>query len=146
MDALELLKSDHQRISDLFDQFKNTNGLQGQKEIYRSIHRELSVHSHMEETTFYPAFRNYPEFNALITQSFDDHRKLKALLEEIRSIRDPGQFQSKVHELMDSVLSHVQVEENELFPKVRQLMKRPERETLGRHLQAARDERLEAAA
>jgi hemerythrin superfamily protein len=145
MDALELLKSDHQRINSLFDQFRNAAGFQDQKQIFHSIQFELNSHGWVEETTFYPVFRNYPEFKELVTHSLEDHGRMKSLLREIPQIRDPGLFQSRVQELMETVRAHVLEEETSFFPKVRQLMKRTERETLGRHLQAARHEQTQAA-
>jgi hemerythrin superfamily protein len=151
MDALELLKSDHDRVKSLFEQFKSTNGLQAQKHIFKSIRQELEIHTYIEETIFYPAFRNFQDFQELLDDAYTEHKavkeKLNALVSDIegRTEIPTEEFTMRVSEIIDSVLEHVEMEEEELFPMVRKQMKRPEREQMGRHLQAAKDEQREAA-
>jgi hemerythrin superfamily protein len=144
MDALDLLISDHNRVKGLFEQFRTTNGKQGQKTIFENIRSELEAHAQMEETVFYPTFRKFDDFDDILEESLKEHQKMKNLLEECQQAVAGDGFQSKVEELISAVEHHVQEEEGEFFTKVRNVMKRTEREQLGRHMQAAKDEILAA--
>ncbi len=153
MDALELLKTDHERVNGLFEQFRTTTGFQGRKQIFMNIYEELETHANVEETIVYPAFRNYPEFKELLDRSYKDHdtvkQELRSLLDQLERGEariDIDDFTNRVNRLADSVNKHVTEEESELFPLVRQHLRRPERERMGRHIQAAKDERREQAA
>jgi len=52
MDALELLKQDHQKVKGLF---KETEGAENsrKKQLFNQIDTELEIHAHIEETVFY---------------------------------------------------------------------------------------------
>jgi hemerythrin superfamily protein len=151
MDALELLNSDHNRVKNLFEQFKSTNGLQAQKHIFMNIHQELEIHTYLEETIFYPAFRNFPDFQDLLDDAYAEHKEVKEMLNALgtdiegRAEITTEDFTRRVSKIIDSVLEHVEMEEEELFPMIRKQMKGPEREQMGRHLQAAKAEQRGAA-
>lgn len=137
MDALDLLKTDHDRVNSLYGQFKNESGRQQKALLFENIRNDLEAHALVEEQVFYPSFRNYPEIKERIDHSFEEHAQVKTMLREISALADGSpEFDSKVDELMERVSHHVQEEENELFPMVRRVMKRGERERLGRHMQA----------
>ena len=53
MNAIELLKEDHDRVSRLFQKVKaNEDG--DNAELAQQISEELQIHTHIEETIFYP--------------------------------------------------------------------------------------------
>jgi hemerythrin superfamily protein len=139
MDALELLKSDHGRIKSLYAQFTATGGRQKQLLIFRSLQNEIESHLSMEETVFYPAFRNYPDFEQSLLSSTKEHQEVKAILGQISELSsDSPDFIGKVDLMMQALDAHFQLEESEFFTSVRKTMKRAEREQLGRYMQAAK--------
>ncbi len=116
-----------------------------------NIYEELETHTHVEETVIYPSFRNFPEFSDLLKSSYEEHARVRKLLnsvfDDLRSTDGrPDQFVERVEAIEREVMAHVRTEETEFFPRVRHQMKRREREQLGRHVQAAKDERRERAA
>jgi hypothetical protein len=50
MDALELLKKDHQKVKELFEQGQQTKDKKQQKQIFKEIKSELETHARIEET------------------------------------------------------------------------------------------------
>jgi iron-sulfur cluster repair protein YtfE (RIC family) len=141
MDALDILKTDHDRVKSLYEQLKKISGRQEQVLLFESIRNELQIHTRIEESVFYPAFKNYPDFKDIIDQSYEEHRQVRDLLKNAQTQPQGGQdLLNQVETLMSHVEQHVQEEETELFPMVRKIMKRSEREKLGRHLQAAKSE------
>lgn len=143
MDALDILKSDHERMNSLYDQLKTASVAQERKKLFGQLHSELLAHTQVEETVFYPAFKNYPDFQSILSDSYEDHRNIR---NRLKKVSDDGiEDTQEIDSIMRLVTDHFEREENELFPMVRKLMKRSERETLGRHLQAAKSEPAAAA-
>lgn len=139
MDALDVLKSDHEKVRSLYEQIKTDSAPTG---LMAQLREELTRHARIEETVFYPAFKNYPEFRGILGNSYADHREIK---NRLRQLEDNGVDLPALEMLMSKVEEHAQEEERTLFPMVRKLMKRSEREVLGRHLIAAKSESAEAA-
>ena len=54
MDALELLKQDHQEVKELFEQGEGKEG-KDLKDVFMRIKKALDTHARIEETVFYPA-------------------------------------------------------------------------------------------
>lgn len=147
MDVLEILKADHDKVKRLFNQFEETDNEKHRLALFRTIRNELTTHTFVEETVFYPAFRRYDEFKSWLDQAQAEHGQMKTFLKEMGAMSSIGseEFAEKFESLKEEVEHHVSDEENDFFPKVRKLMKRPEREALGRHVEAARQEKAEAA-
>lgn len=147
MDAIELLKLDHERIKSLFRQIRLETGSQQRILLFANIRYDLENHTYIEETVFYPAFKKYPQFRNLLELSYEEHHAVKDLLSQITALVKAGEhFGDKLEELIAHVDEHVEEEETEFFPRVRQVMKRSDREVLGRHMSAAKNEHTEEAA
>lgn len=145
MNALELLKSDHDRVNDLFDQVQQVDQVKDKRRIFQEIRQELEMHAHIEETVFYPAFADRPEFKDLIEQSYEDHLEVKELIQEISGLRDENEFEDCVDDLIDCVQDHVEEEEDELFPRIRTALSEDELNELGTRLQSSKQSVPKAA-
>ena len=152
MDAIELLKKDHAKVTELFQRFNGGGGLTGmvrrvtgsvperqRRQAADQVCRELDVHAQIEEEVFYPGVRalNDDKLNKMLTEAFQEHATVKRQVATIRNGigRDPD-LQEKMNELQSCVDHHVREEENEMFPRVELLMDEPRRSELGRELQA----------
>jgi hypothetical protein len=136
MDALELLKQDHHKVKNLFEQAENTEGSELEK-ICEQIKTELELHAHIEETVFYPAMEKYDELKDMVQESREEHQEIKTLLQEISS--DDEELESKLEELMETVEHHAEdEEEGEMFPKILEIVDKQELERLGEQLQTAK--------
>jgi hemerythrin superfamily protein len=138
MNALELLKADHQRVSELFDQLHQADDIDQKRDIFDAIREELTVHADIEENYFYPLFKSKEGFEDLIEESLDDHSEMKDLIEEIESLDDDSELEDRFDELQEVVEDHVTEEENELFPKVRKVMDEDALAKLGEEMMAAK--------
>jgi hemerythrin superfamily protein len=144
MDALNILKADHDKVDELFKQLEGEQSRSQKLALFNRIRDELLTHAHVEETVFYPAFSRYPEFEEPLADAYRDHEAMKALLEEIRSLKDDLRLNAKLTELIQSVRGHAQDEESRFFALVRRTLRRSEREQLGRHLMSARQQQAAA--
>jgi hemerythrin superfamily protein len=147
MDALELLKQDHQKVKELFKQGQQTEDKKQQKQIFKEIKSELETHARIEETIFYPAMEEHDELKDMVLESLEEHRQMKTVLRELGKLSASSErFKPKFKVLMDDVKHHAEEEEEgKMFPKIRKLIKGDELAQLGEELEAAKHKRLRKA-
>ena len=141
MDALALLKKDHQTVNRLFDRFEKKPS----KAIADKFVRELAIHAAVEEQLFYPAIRQAAQQEELeeadekVLEALEEHHVAKWLLAEVEKLdMDDERFEAKCSVLIESVRHHVKEEEGPLFRLVRRLIAREQLEALGRAMQSAK--------
>jgi len=143
MDVLEALKQDHDKLKRLFARLREADNDRQRYSVFRTIKSELELHAFVEETVFYPAFRNYDSLREKVAEGFERHARIRDSLERMSNAG--AEFSSQLETLEEEALHHFGEEEDRFFAEVRRLLRRPEREALGRHLEAARHEKMEAA-
>jgi hemerythrin superfamily protein len=147
MDALELLKQDHQKVKELFKRGQQTEDKQQQKQIFKEIKSELETHARIEETIFYPAMEEHEELKDMVLESLEEHKQLKTILRELGKLSASSErFKPMFKVLKDDVEHHAEEEEEgKMFPKIRKLIKGEELKQLGEELEAAKNKRLRKA-
>ena len=147
MDALELLKTDHKTVKQLFKKAEGNNNEKQQKKLFEQIKTELETHTHIEETVFYPAVAKIDELKDMVLESLEEHKQVKTLLREMENLtEDSEKFEPKLKVLMENVEHHAEEEEEgKMFPKVRKLMDTETLEQLGEELEAAKNKQLRKA-
>ena len=139
MNALEVLKQDHQKVKGLFQEIRHATDEAKRKELFDKIDTELEIHAHIEETVFYPAIEEHEEFKDMVAEALEEHKKAKTLLDELEELgADNHDFGSKLQLLMEAVEHHVEEEEREMFPKIRDLLEEDGLEQLGQDLESAK--------
>jgi len=111
-DAIALLKEDHRKVEELFEQFEKAKGDGRKEELARQICLELSVHTALEEKIFYPACDGKVD-EELLNESYVEHDAAKLLIAEIDAANGESDeyFDSKVKVLQEEIEHHVQEEE-----------------------------------
>jgi hemerythrin superfamily protein len=139
MNALDILKQDHQKVKGLFQEIRKDFDRGRQKELFDKIDTELEIHTHIEETVFYPAVDEHEEFKDMIAEALEEHQEAKSLLDELEELgADDHDFGSKLQQLMEAVEHHVEEEEGEMFPKIEEVFDEDELEQLGQELESAK--------
>lgn len=119
-DATVLLKTDHQLVSDLFDEYEAAYSNAKKKQIANQICRELTVHAQIEEEIFYPAVKRAMKDKELIPEARVEHATLKSLASQLEDMEpDDEMFDAKVKVMHEYVKHHVKEEQNEIFPKAK---------------------------
>ena len=142
MDAITLLKNDHKTVEDLFRRFEQA-GERAYVEKRRLVDRiieELSRHAAIEEQLFYPTTRaTVPDTQDIALESIEEHHIVKWELQELEDM-DPHdeRFDAKVAVLIENVRHHVEEEESEYFPKVRDELGRNDLQELGDRMEEVR--------
>jgi hemerythrin superfamily protein len=147
MDALELLKQDHKKVKELFEQAEGMEDGKEQKEIFKQIKKELETHTRIEESIFYPAMQKHQELKDMVLEAIEEHKQVKTLLREMDDLaKDSDKFEPKLKVLMENVEHHAEEEEEgKMFPKVRELLDKAALEELGQELEAAKGKKSQAA-
>jgi len=134
MDAIAVLKRDHEEVERLFRQFEKLTerAHRSKQKIVMKIIRELAIHAAVEEMLFYPAVRTaalkanvrtLKEAADTVLESLEEHHVVKWTLSELEKMKpEDERYDAKVQVLMESVRHHVEEEQEELFPKARRLL------------------------
>jgi hemerythrin superfamily protein len=136
IDALELLRQQHDEVEDLMEQIENADG--DEKEaLFEEMADKLAAHATIEEKIFYPSVMESKTRDALI-ESTEEHLSIKRLLADMIELEvDDEHFDAKLKVLKEQVRHHAHdEEEDKLFPKVRRLMSADELAALGNELLA----------
>jgi len=142
MDAITLLKNDHQHVERLFRQYEQAGdrAYVKKRDLVDRIIEELSRHAAIEEQLFYPAAREtVPGAEDLALESVEEHHIVKWELSELETM-DPHdeRFDAKVRVLIETVRHHVEEEESDFFPKVRSELGRNQLNELGDAMEDAK--------
>jgi hemerythrin superfamily protein len=108
-EAIEMLKADHQKVRDLFQQYAAASDQNTQRQIADQVFVELETHAQLEEMVFYPAFEEEAdeEGKHLVEEACQEHQEVKTLIAELRGREADEEFDTKFRELMDNVEHHV---------------------------------------
>src|SRR4051812_40954340 len=141
--AIELLMSDHRKVEDLFEQFEQEKESDEgtRREIAQQICAELTIHAQVEEELFYPWLRENLEDDdmEMVEEAQVEHNTAKDLIAQIEGASDLDEvFNAKVKVLGEYIKHHVQEEENEIFPEVRD--EQEELDELGQEMAARKGE------
>jgi hemerythrin superfamily protein len=141
-DAIVILKDDHKRIRSLFKQFQDSSpdAHVTRGKIVDEIVQELTVHTYIENEVMYPQVRALvPELEQDILESYEEHHVADLLVMELMALApDAEHFQAKTTVLIENVTHHLDEEENDWFPKVRDALGRKQLTTIGELLQESR--------
>ena len=111
IDAVALLKADHRKVEDLFEQFEKARSKDRKEALAHEICTELKVHAMIEEKVFYPACRGEIEED-LIDEAIVEHDGAKVLINEIEAGGPDEEFyDAKVKVLSEMIEHHVEEEE-----------------------------------
>jgi hemerythrin superfamily protein len=135
-DAVELIVRQHAEFRDRFAEFDQLSSRASKRkdELVASIVTDLVKHAEIEEQVFYPAIREEIDgLDAEIDEDLEEHHAAELLLDELdgATSADLPRFDAKVTVLKEVVLHHMEEEETDLLPKVRERLAERRRRELG---------------
>ncbi|MEO3745682.1 hemerythrin domain-containing protein [Plantactinospora sp. B5E13] len=137
-DAIVLLKEDHKEIRKLFKEFQDAgeNATKRKGELVEQILEALTVHTYIENECMYPATRELlPDLEDDVLESYEEHHVADLLCAELAAMSpDDERFDAKVTVLIENVTHHIEEEEDEWFPKVREGLGRRKLQEIGERM------------
>jgi hemerythrin superfamily protein len=139
MDALAMLKQQHQEVDELFNRFQQS-GEDAKINLLGQLAEKLTIHTEIEERHFYP-FARRMGIQDMVDRSLREHAEIKQLISKILQLkrRDPRIAQD-VQKLMSLVQAHVKEEETMLFPRISNVASAEDLRNLGMEMQRSIDE------
>lgn len=133
MEIIELLTKDHNEVDELFRRYHLSDRDDSIEDLTKQIVHELSVHAAVEELFVYPLVRaTVDEGSELADHAIEEHQEAKRHLADLEKL-DAGtaEHRKSMEALIDSVRHHVEDEEGELFPKLRDSASEDTRKNVG---------------
>jgi hemerythrin-like domain-containing protein len=123
-DAIVMLKEDHTRVKQLFKRFEEAGdrARKQKAEIVQQILTELTIHTYLENEAMYPRVRELlPDLEDDVLESYEEHHVADVLCFELAGMSaDDERFDAKTTVLIENVRHHIDEEEQDWFPKVRE--------------------------
>jgi hemerythrin superfamily protein len=131
VEATKLLKKQHEEVKDLFKQYEKAEEDSEKQELFEEIANDFAAHGEIEEKIFYPAVYVGP-LKEKLQEAVEEHLAAKRVVADLLDMEPSDeQFDAKMSVLKELIEHHVEEEEGELFPLVRQNFAREELEALG---------------
>ena len=142
MDALKLLKEDHDRIKPLLTEIKETTerAEKTRSELFSRIKEELTIHEIIEEEIFYPTLKAHPKAKEIVLEGYEEHDVVNILMGELDGMEPTDErFGPKVTVMAENIEHHIEEEEGEMFTKARQVFDADELEQLGEQMASRKE-------
>ncbi|HZB00802.1 MAG TPA: hemerythrin domain-containing protein, partial [Actinomycetota bacterium] len=88
MDAIQLLKDDHEKMKKLLSEAEQTTeqAAKTREELFTTIKEELTVHETIEEEIFYPALKDHPKTKEIALEAYEEHHVVDMVMAEIEGV------------------------------------------------------------
>ena len=139
MDAIALLKADHDKVKKLLNELETTTerGVKTRSELFATIKGELTVHEIIEEEIFYPELKAHPKARDIVLEGFEEHHVVDVLMGELEQLDVTDEsWGAKAIVMKENIEHHIEEEEGEMFAKARQVFDRDELNDLGDRMAA----------
>jgi hemerythrin-like domain-containing protein len=141
-DAIVMLKNDHKEILRAFRNFENAgdDAVKTKGKLVDRIIELLTVHTYIENEVMYPRVRELvPALEDDVLESYEEHHVADVLVMELSAMSPTDErFTAKTTVLIENVRHHIEEEETEWFPQVREALGRKTLQEIGADMAAAR--------
>ncbi len=124
--AIDMLLGHHDEIRRLFTEFEGLSSRPSKRkeDLVAELITLLAKHAEVEEQVFYPAVRNEVDGQTdEVDESLEEHHAAEFQLHELDGLpSDTPRYDMKVHVLKENMLHHLEEEEEDLFPDVREAL------------------------
>ncbi len=137
MDAISLLKSDHDKVKKMLAEGEATTerATKTRSDLFTALKRELEIHERIEEEIFYPALKQHPKTRELALEGYEEHHVVDQILGELGQTDTADEtWAAKFSVAKENLEHHIEEEEGEMFRAVRQGFSREELEALGERM------------
>ena len=151
MDAIQMLKQEHEKAKQVFASIQKASGEERGK-LWAKLKPELKVHEQIEEAGLYgPVAKEAGSKDQKLKEWESHHHEevgdLEELIGEISAL-DPTDedWLDKVDELQDMLEHHIEEEEGEIWPKIQKVWDRAKLEQAGAQMETLKKQKMQQAA
>ena len=142
MDAITLLKHDHDKVKKLLAELETTTerGVKTRTELFATIKGELMVHETIEEEIFYPELKAHPKAKDIVLEGFEEHHVVDVLMGELESLDVTDEtWGAKAIVMKENIEHHIEEEEGEMFKIARRVFEAEGLKELGSRMEARKE-------
>lgn len=116
MNAVDLLLREHDSHRKLLEEVTIAN------ERFSVLRDEVIHHVNMEEAILYPNLLRVPELESIVREAWEEHSLCMQLIQEMDAVsNDIKAWEAKFSTFKKLLISHLDDEEERLFPRIRAL-------------------------
>jgi hypothetical protein len=134
MDALSLLKADHDKVKKMLTEGEETTerAEKTRTELFDKLKDEMMIHERIEEEIFYPALKAHPKAKELVLEGYEEHHVVDEIMGELEmtDVTDET-WGAKFKVMKENIEHHIEEEEGEMFKQARSVFDIDELEQLG---------------
>lgn len=131
---IDVIIADHRAVEEVFAELKTGQGTPDhRRDLADHVIAELVRHSVAEEQYMYPAAREVlSDGDSIVDHEIEEHAEAEQVMKSLDGL-DPTQpeFDDLVNRLIDDIRHHVEDEENDLLPRLREACSEEQLEDLG---------------
>ncbi|HEX7069089.1 MAG TPA: hemerythrin domain-containing protein [Candidatus Limnocylindria bacterium] len=137
MDALSLLKADHDKVKKLLAEGEKTTerGEKTRTELFETLKAEMMLHERIEEEIFYPALKEHPKAKDIVLEGYEEHHVVDEIMGELEATPVTDEtWGAKFTVIKENIEHHIEEEEGDMFKQARQVFDADELAQLGERM------------
>jgi hemerythrin HHE cation binding domain-containing protein len=138
MDAIKLLKADHDKVKKILAEGESTTerGEKTRTELFATLKEEMAIHERIEEEIFYPALKSHPKARDVVLEGYEEHHVVDEIMGELEATDVTDEtWGAKFTVMKENIEHHIEEEEGDMFKKARQVFDEDELEALGTRME-----------
>lgn len=142
MNAIDLLKADHEKVKAILTQLSESTdrAVKKRTDLLDKLEMEISIHTQLEEQILYPAFKaaGGKDEAEMYYEAKEEHRTVDSLVLPDLKATDPTtpEFAGRVKVVKELLEHHIEEEETEMFPQAKKLLGKAKLDQLGEEMLA----------
>lgn len=129
-DVISLIMDDHRLMEQLFERIQAGEG--DRAALIDEVEARLLAHARAEEQEVYPAVaKAVPEEREEVDHGYDEHQETEKLIQKVRERMDAPGFDHALQKFISAMEHHVEEEETEVLPALRETVDEDTLERLG---------------
>ena len=137
MNAISFILKEHHKIRKSFAEIgKKSHRYTTKKAMFNALSRYLLRHETMEQTVWYPNFKNSKKIKNEVKHLLSEENHAEKVIKKLKTIKDEIEWEKSFTKFKKAVEQHAQEEEKKLFPNVRDILDKTELEQIGKKMWA----------
>ncbi|MBV6821987.1 hemerythrin domain-containing protein [Pseudomonas sp. PD9R] len=141
MNAIDILKADHERVKTILTQLNDSTerAVKKRAELVGKLEMEITIHTRLEEEILYPAYKEAggKEQEKMYYEAKEEHRTVDSLVLPDLKTTDPSsmEFSGRAKVVKELLEHHIEEEETEMFPEAKKLLGKAKLDELGKQME-----------
>jgi len=115
-----ILKREHAMVKDSLERILNART--PMRDLFAQTASSLDTHMRGEEELLYPKLKERVDTRQMAFRAYEEHDIGKRLVAEINTSTDGDQWLARVRVLLNTLKSHIDFEEDEVFPRAKDIL------------------------